>query len=165
MEDRRTVLVVGATGAEGGSVARRLLARGFAVRALTRDPGSAPAQALTRAGAEVVRGDLGDRPSLRRALAGCWGAFGLVPAHATPTALAAHGPNLIHAVAGSEIEHFVFRLPPAAGGGSALEAYARSLALPATYLRVAAPAPEDLGDTVAAIFDRPGPYVDRTLRV
>jgi uncharacterized protein YbjT (DUF2867 family) len=167
MEENATVLVVGATGAQGGSVARHLLGRGYPVRALTRDPDSAPAQALARAGAEVVRGDLGDRPSLRRALAGCWGAFGLVPgsANGAGTAAAAHGPNLIHAVAGSELEHFVFRLPPAADGEDGLEAYARSLDLPATYVRVTSPLPDDLGARVAAIFDRPGPYVGRTLTV
>lgn len=165
MEENATVLVVGATGAQGGSVARHLLARGFPVRAFTRDPGSAPAQALARTGAEVVRGDLADRPSLRRALAGCWGAFGLVPGSSNGAGRGAHGPNLIHAVAGSELEHFVFRLPPAAEGEDGLEAYARSLDLPATYVRVASPLPDDLGARVAAIFDRPGPYVGRTVTV
>ena len=167
MEENATVLVVGATGAQGGSVARHVLARGFSVRALTRDPGSAPARALARAGAEVVRGDLTDRPSLRRALAGCWGAFGLVPGAANGKGAEAHGPNLIHAVAGSELEHFVFRLPPAdtGNGEDGLEAYARSLDLPATYVRVASPLPDDLGARVAAIFDRPGPYVRRTITV
>jgi len=167
MEENATVLVVGATGVQGGSVARHLLARGFSVRALARDPGSAPAQALARAGAEVVQGNLADRPSLRRALAGCWGAFGLVPASADGRGAESHGPNLIHAVAGSELEHFVFRLPPAeaGNGGGGLEAYARSLDLPATYVRVASHRPDDVGARVAAIFDRPGPYVGRTITV
>jgi len=165
MGNDATVLVVGATGAQGGSVARHLLGRGFRVRALTRDPSSAPARALARAGAEVVSGGLADRASLRAALAGCWGAFGTIPSHASIEAGRELGRNLVHAVAGSELEHFVFRLPPAADAEDGLEAYARSLDLPATYVRVTSPLPDDLGLRVAAIFDRPGPYVGRTLTV
>lgn len=165
MGNDATVLVVGATGAQGGSVARHLLGRGFRVRAMTRSPASEPAQALARAGAEVVRGDLADRPSLRAALAGCWGAFGLVPAREEVPAEPELGRNLVHAVAGSELEHFVFWLPPATDGEHGLEAYARSLGLPATYVRVTSHLPDDLGVRVAAIFARPGPHVGRTLTV
>ena len=165
MGNDATVLVVGATGARGGSVARHLLGRGFRVRALTRDPSSEPARALARAGAEVVAGDLADRARLRAALAGCWGAFGAIPARGPVEAARLLGRNLIHAVEGSEIEHFVFRLPPAADGEDGLEAYARSLGLPATYVRVTSHLPDDLGARVAAIFARPGPYVGRTLTV
>lgn len=165
MGNDATVLVVGATGARGGSVARHLLGRGFRVRALTRDPSSAPARALARAGAEVVAGDLADRPSLRSALAGCWGAFGLVPAREEVPAEPELGRNLVHAVAGSELEHFVFWLPPATDGEDGLEAYARSLGLPATYVLVTSHLQDDLGARVAAIFARPGPHMGRTLTV
>ncbi len=76
MTDKPLVLVVGATGHQGGSVARHLLASGrWAVRALTRDPGSLRATALVRLGAEVVRGDLGDPESLRRAARGAAAMF------------------------------------------------------------------------------------------
>ena len=44
----RLVLVVGATGRQGGAVARSLLNRGFRVRALTRDPQKPAAQALAQ---------------------------------------------------------------------------------------------------------------------
>lgn len=61
MTDRPLVLVTGATGAQGGSVARHLLRSGrWAVRAVTRDPRSAAAAALTALGADVVACDLTD---------------------------------------------------------------------------------------------------------
>ena len=71
----RLVLVSGATGKQGGAVARELLARGFRVRALTRKPDSDAATALAGLGAEVVQGDLDDEASVRAALDGVWGAF------------------------------------------------------------------------------------------
>lgn len=71
----RTVMVTGATGRQGGAVARALLVRGFDVLALTRDTESDAAQELTRIGARLVRGDLGEPRSLRRALDGAEAAF------------------------------------------------------------------------------------------
>ncbi|HEY8472662.1 MAG TPA: NmrA/HSCARG family protein [Natronosporangium sp.] len=64
------VLVTGATGTQGGAVARTLLKRGYRVRALTRDPNRPPAKLLAELGAEVVAGDFDDPASLRRAAEG-----------------------------------------------------------------------------------------------
>ncbi len=69
------ILVTGATGQQGGAVARELLAAGHTVRAMTRDPGKDAAKALADAGAEVIKGDLDDPGSLEAALDGCWGTF------------------------------------------------------------------------------------------
>jgi len=69
------ILVSGATGAQGGSVVKHLLAGGFRVRGLTRDTKSSKAQALQALGAEVVVGDLKDRKSLDAALVGADGFF------------------------------------------------------------------------------------------
>ena len=74
-KDRDVILVSGATGHQGGAVARRLIARGFKVRAMTRKPNEEKARALASLGAEVVAADLNDAASLERALAGAWGAF------------------------------------------------------------------------------------------
>ncbi len=57
MADKKIIAVTGATGAQGGGLARAILADpngGFAVRAVTRDPGKDKAKALAAAGAEVV---------------------------------------------------------------------------------------------------------------
>lgn len=71
----RAVLVTGATGRQGGAVARQLLEKGFAVRALTRRPSSAAAQDLARLGADIVPGDLNETRTMQQALEGAWGAF------------------------------------------------------------------------------------------
>jgi uncharacterized protein YbjT (DUF2867 family) len=71
----RLVLVCGATGNQGGAVARSLLDRGFQVRALTRDPQKPEAQALANQGAEVVQGDMEDRTDMERGLEGVYGTF------------------------------------------------------------------------------------------
>ncbi|MEV0373388.1 NmrA/HSCARG family protein [Streptomyces sp. NPDC050636] len=63
-----TVLVFGATGRQGGAVARELLRRGRPVRALVRDPHSAAAKALREAGATLVPGDMTDPVSLDMAM-------------------------------------------------------------------------------------------------
>lgn len=63
------VLITGGSGFVGRAVLDRLIARGRTVRALTRSDASAAA--LASAGADPVRGDLGDPASLERAMAGC----------------------------------------------------------------------------------------------
>lgn len=78
MSDKKIIAVVGATGAQGGGLARAILADpegGFAVRALTRKVGSDRAQELASRGAEVVHADLDDPESVRRAFAGAYGAY------------------------------------------------------------------------------------------
>lgn len=69
----KLVVVVGATGNQGGSVARRFLLEGpshFHVRGLTRDPDSAASQQLAALGVEMVRADLNDVHSLKAVFKG-----------------------------------------------------------------------------------------------
>ncbi len=78
MSNKQVITVFGATGAQGGGLARSILADRdgpFAVRAVTRDTSSPAAQALAAAGAEVVAADLGDAAAVARALDGAYGAF------------------------------------------------------------------------------------------
>ena len=78
MADKKIIAVVGATGAQGGGLARAILgdsSGAFAVRALTRDVNSEKAQELARLGAEVVEADLDNGPSLGAAFDGAYGAF------------------------------------------------------------------------------------------
>ena len=67
MTTKRSVLVTGATGQQGGAVARALLSRGHRVKALTRKPDSDAARRLASAGADVVAGDLGDAATVSKA--------------------------------------------------------------------------------------------------
>src|SRR5918993_2676376 len=74
-DEGRLILVSGATGQQGGAVARSLLGRGFGVRALTRDVEKAEARELSDLGAEVVSGDLEDHSSIERVLEGVHAVF------------------------------------------------------------------------------------------
>lgn len=73
---KQTITVVGGTGAQGGGVVDALLASGqYAVRVASRNPASAPAEALDKRGVQVVKGDLLEPSSLRAAFQGAHGAF------------------------------------------------------------------------------------------
>jgi uncharacterized protein YbjT (DUF2867 family) len=78
MADKKVIAVVGATGAQGGGLARAILADpngGFACRAITRDPNKDKVKDLTGKGAEVVKADLDDVDTLKKAFAGAYGAY------------------------------------------------------------------------------------------
>ncbi len=78
MAQKKTIAVIGATGAQGGGVVQAILddpEGGFAARAVTRKPDSEKARALAAAGAEVVAGDADDPASLERAFAGAHGVY------------------------------------------------------------------------------------------
>jgi uncharacterized protein YbjT (DUF2867 family) len=78
MADQKIIAIVGATGAQGGGLARAILADpkgGFAARAITRDPKSEKARELGRRGAEVVAADIDDETSVVQALRGAYGAY------------------------------------------------------------------------------------------
>ncbi len=71
----RKVLVIGATGRQGGAVVRHLLPKGWKLIALTRNPQSHAAQSLARQGLELFHGDLEDAASVARAAAGVYGIY------------------------------------------------------------------------------------------
>jgi len=78
LADRKIIVVLGATGAQGGGLVRAIQAdpaAGFIARAITRDVNSPKAKALAALGAEVVAADVDDAASLERAFAGAHGAY------------------------------------------------------------------------------------------
>ncbi len=77
MVPKLTVVVTGATGKQGGAVARGLLERGHQVRAVTRDPASSPAKGLAKAGATLVAASLEDTAALTKALEGATSLFAM----------------------------------------------------------------------------------------
>lgn len=78
MSAKKIIAVLGATGAQGGGLARSILAAGdFSVRAISRKTGSDAAKALAAQGAEVVAADLDDVESLTRAFTGAHGVYGV----------------------------------------------------------------------------------------
>ncbi|MBF6175361.1 NmrA/HSCARG family protein [Nocardia blacklockiae] len=112
------VLVTGATGRQGGAVARALLAAGVAVRALVRDPESARARAVADLGATLVRGDLGDPDSLRAAVEGAHGVFSVqMPdlADLMGDAEVRYGRALVEAASAAGVSHLVHTSVSGAG--------------------------------------------------
>ena len=75
MNNHKSIVVTGATGQQGGAVARELLANGYKVKAMTRKPEGENAQTLLKLGAEIVGGDLNDAASIEQAVKGAWGVF------------------------------------------------------------------------------------------
>jgi uncharacterized protein YbjT (DUF2867 family) len=151
MNNKPIILVTGATGAQGGSVARSLLSAGqFAVRILTRNASSPKAAELQQAGAEVVEGDMDNKDSLIKAMQGCYGVFGVTNFWEHYEKEYQQGKNLIEAVKESNISHFVLHTLPdykALSQGkyavphcdikAELERYCRQLGLKATFVQIA----------------------------
>ena len=109
MAEPLTVLVVGATGNQGGAVARLLLNRGHRVLALTRHPESPAAVSLGEAGAELVTGDLEDRDSLKKAAQGADAVFAMAtPYEAGVEAETRHGENILAAAQDAGVAHLVY---------------------------------------------------------
>ena len=78
MPTKKIIAVIGATGAQGGGLARAILADpagGFAARVITRKPESEKARALAAHGAEIGVADTDDAASQPRAFAGAYGAY------------------------------------------------------------------------------------------
>jgi uncharacterized protein YbjT (DUF2867 family) len=82
MATKKIIVIFGATGAQGGGLARAILHDSnseFAVRAITRDPSSDKAKELLRLGAEVVAADIDDAESMKQVLDGAYGAYCVTP--------------------------------------------------------------------------------------
>jgi len=113
MAEKKVIAIVGATGAQGGGLARAILgdARGpFSARALTRKVDSDKASELARLGAEVVGADLDDVESLKRAFRGAYGAFCVTNywEHFSPEKELAQAANLAEAAKGSGLGHVIW---------------------------------------------------------
>jgi uncharacterized protein YbjT (DUF2867 family) len=113
MDDRKIIAVVGATGAQGGGLARAILddpEGGFAVRAITRNSESDRAKALRDAGAEVVTADLDDEESLVKALDGAYGAFFVTNfwEHFSPEKETEQAGNLARAAKRAGVDHVIW---------------------------------------------------------
>lgn len=142
----RTILVTGATGQQGGATARRLLADGWRVRALVRDPAGPAARRLALDGAELVTGDLDDRDTLAAATEGVYGVFSVQPASHAPHFVEGeerYGVNVADAARNAGVRHLVYtsaagtdRNPDGPAASKArIERHIRELGLPATVLR------------------------------
>ncbi len=113
MSDRKLITVFGATGAQGGGLARSILADPdgpFAVRAVTRDTASPAAKALAKAGAEVVAADVDDAAAVARALDGAYGAYFVTFfwAHFSPLKELAEARIMAQAARNARLKHAIW---------------------------------------------------------
>ncbi|MEU7527146.1 NmrA/HSCARG family protein [Saccharothrix sp. NPDC042600] len=139
------VVVTGATGRQGGAVARHLLAAGWRVRALTRDPAAPAARRLADLGVEVVRGDMADHDSLRPVFRGAHGVFSVQnPMISGHDGEIHQGRTVGNAAAEAGVRHLVYGSAgtgrPGTGVGSweskvVVKAHLHSLGVPLTVLR------------------------------
>jgi uncharacterized protein YbjT (DUF2867 family) len=113
MANKKTLVVIGATGAQGGGMARAVAAdKGspFAARGVTRKVDSDKAKALSAQGIEVVGGDLDDQKSLEQAFKGAAAAFCVTNywEHFSPERELAQARNLAQAAKTAGLEHVIW---------------------------------------------------------
>lgn len=146
MKDK-IIAVTGATGQQGGAVARKLLADGWKVRALTRDVSKPAAHELKSLGAELIAGDMDNRAELKAAFKGAYGVFS-VQNYWLPTVgfdnEIKQGKNVADAAKDAGVKHLVYSSVGAADRGMGqrhfeskwmIEQYIQTLGVPYTILR------------------------------
>lgn len=139
----KLILVTGATGQQGGAVAKALLQQGQKIRVMTRHPERAAA--LAKAGAEVVKGDLTDQADVQTALRGVQGVFGMsTPFEAGMDAEVRQGTMLADAAKQAGVAHYVYTSVGSAHRNTGIphfdskwkvEQHIKKIGLPATILR------------------------------
>lgn len=151
MSDSKQILVFGATGQQGGSVATALLKAGRKVRALVRDSAAAPSVALREAGAELAVGTFADTESMRRAMQGVYGVFSVQPTSPSGTITdeeeERYGKTIADLAVESGVQHLVYTSTIAVGdeptgmphldSKAHIEAYIAGLPITATVVRPA----------------------------
>lgn len=143
--DKKIIVILGATGQQGGAVARALLAdKRWRLRAITRNPASDTAQSLVAQGFEVIAGDMNDPASLQKAFTGAYGVFSIQTTDQGREVEIRHGRAVVDAAVASGIAHFVYASVGGADRNSAIEHfdskwqienYIRSTNLAATIVR------------------------------
>ncbi len=145
--NNKIIAVTGATGQQGGVVARKLLAEGRQVRALTRDVNKPAALELKSLGAEIVAGDLDNRAELDAAFKGAYGVFSVQNTWLPNVGFEGEikqGKSVADAAKAAGIQHLVYSSVGSAHRGMGqkhfeskwiIEQYIQSLGIPFTILR------------------------------
>jgi uncharacterized protein YbjT (DUF2867 family) len=108
---KKIIAVVGSTGAQGGGLVQAILRDGtYAVRAISRNPDGEKARALAKAGADVVRADLDDVSSVKRAFDGAHGAFCVTNywEYFSPEKEFTQASNMAKAAKDAKVEHVMW---------------------------------------------------------
>src|SRR3982751_6525359 len=105
--EKKTIVVIGATGSQGKGVVNALINEGsFNVRAITRNPEKYSGKAH-----EVAKGDLNDLPSLKEAFRNAYGVF-VVTNFWEGADEIAQGKNAIEAAKATGVQHFIWSTLP-----------------------------------------------------
>lgn len=143
--DRRPILVFGATGRQGGSVARALLEARWSVRALVLDPSKPASIALRDAGAEIVQGSFEHTDVIAAAMKDVHGVFSVLPANLSAEDEVRYGTSIADLATKSCVDHFIYSSGASVGNTLTgvprfdakprIEAHIRELSLTATIIR------------------------------
>lgn len=144
-DDKRPVLVIGATGRQGGSVTQALLKGGWPVRALVLDATGTASLRLRKAGIELVQGSFEDRDTVRAAMTDAYGVFSMLPGNLTAADEVRHGVAIADIAAETGIGHFVYSSGASVGdeltgvprfdAKPRIEAHVRNLPITTTIIR------------------------------
>lgn len=154
-DSKKSILVFGATGQQGGSVATALLRAGWTVRAFVRDVKSAKSLALIAAGAELAQGEFSDTNSMRTAMQGVYGVFSVQPSSGMGPELGLsdeeeerYGMLIADLAVETGVNHLIYTSGGAVGeqltgmghfdSKARIEAHIRTLPITATIVRPAA---------------------------
>ncbi|MDP0929877.1 NmrA/HSCARG family protein [Paracoccus onubensis] len=143
--DKKAILVFGATGRQGGSVAKALLKAGWPVRALVLDATGTESLKLRNAGVELVQGSFEDRHVIHSAMRDAHGVFSVLPANLTAEDEVRYGIAIADIADETGIEHFVYSSGASAGdvltgvprfdAKPRIEAHVRKLPVTTTIIR------------------------------
>ncbi|TKT69527.1 NmrA/HSCARG family protein [Aquamicrobium sp. LC103] len=142
---KHPILVFGATGRQGGSVAKALLNTGWVVRALVLDPTEAASVQLRNSGVELVQGSFEETDVIRSAMKDAYGVFSVLPANLAAEDEVRHGISIADIAAETGINHFAYSSGASVGNELTgvprfdakprIEAHVRGLDIATTIIR------------------------------
>jgi len=178
----KIIVVVGATGNQGGGLARAILADkdgDFTVRAVTRNATSERATELAALGAEVVEADISDEAALTEAFTGAYGAFLVTNfwEHMSPEKEKSDAGTMARAARTAALQHviwstlddtrttffwegFLDSFAPRRGADGRL-----TLSIAMADAELAGIAVEDVGRTAYGIFKEGAPLIGKTVSI
>lgn len=119
MSSKKLLTIFGATGNQGGSVIDTVLShpglkQQYSLRGITRDPSSGKSKAMAERGVEVVQAELNDVESLKKAVKGSYGVFGVTDFWSLldKQKEIQQGKNIFEACKAKGVRHFIFSTLP-----------------------------------------------------